>query len=142
MKKVLVKVIFQNQILNLIDLSITPNRPDCLGVRGIARDLAASGFGKLKELKEKKINQIKQTLKVKINKEKNQGCHSFGSCLITNVKNTESPRWLKDKLVSIGQKPISAIVDITNYVMFDINRPLHAYDADKIEKGLVVRNSK
>ena len=128
---------------NLIDLSITPNRPDCLGVRGIARDLAASGFGKLKKLKEKKIkSSTKQTIKVKINKEKNQACSSFGSCLITNVKNTESPKWLKDKLASIGQKSISAIVDITNYVMIDINRPLHAYDADKIEKGIEVRNSK
>ena len=62
--------------------------------------------------------------------------------MITNVKNTESPQWLKDKLLSIGQKPISAIVDITNYVMLDFNRPLHAYDADKVEKGIVVRNSK
>ena len=128
---------------NLIDLSITPNRPDCLGIRGIARDLAASGFGILKDLKEKKIkSKTKQTLKVKIKKEKDQGCGAFGSRLITKVKNTESPKWLKDKLVSIGQKPISAIVDITNYVMFDINRPLHAYDADKIEKGIIVRNSK
>ena len=137
------KSYFSKSNSNLIDLSITPNRPDCLGVRGIARDLAASGFGKLKNLKEKKIkSNTKQTLKVKINKEKNQACSSFGSCLITNVKNTESPKWLRDKLVSIGQKPISAIVDITNYVMLDINRPLHAYDADKIEKGIVVRNSK
>ncbi len=127
---------------NLIDLSITPNRPDCLGVRGIARDLAAAGFGKLLELKEKKVrSKTKQTLKVKIYKEKKQGCNAFGSCLITNVKNTESPKWLKDKLISIGQKPISAIVDITNFVMFDLNRPLHAYDADKIEKGIIVRNS-
>ena len=137
------KSYFSKSNSNLIDLSITPNRSDCLGVRGIARDLAASGFGKLKNLKQKKIkSNTKQTLKVKINKEKNQACSSFGSCLITNVKNTESPKWLKDKLVSIGQKPISAIVDITNYVMLDINRPLHAYDADKIEKGIVVRNSK
>ena len=128
---------------NLIDLSITPNRPDCLGIRGIARDLAASGFGKLKDLKKKKIqSKIKQSLNVRINKEKDQGCSAFGSCLITNVRNTESPQWLKDKLISIGQKPISAIVDITNYVMLDINRPLHAYDADKIEKGIIVRNSK
>ena len=128
---------------NLIDLSITPNRPDCLGIRGIARDLAASGFGKLKDLKKKKIqSKIKQSLNVKINKEKEQGCSAFGSCLITNVRNTESPQWLKDKLISIGQKPISAIVDVTNYVMLDINRPLHAYDADKIEKGIIVRNSK
>ncbi len=128
---------------NLIDLSITPNRPDCLGVRGIARDLVASGFGKLKVTKVKKIkSKIEQSLNVKINKEKNQGCTSFGSCLIKNVKNTESPQWLKNKLISVGQKPISAIVDITNYVMLDINRPLHAYDADKIEKGIIVRNSK
>ena len=137
------KSYFPKSNSNIIDLSITPNRPDCLGVRGIARDLAASGFGKLKDVKEKKNKStLKQTVKVKINKEKIQGCSAFGSCLITNVKNTESPKWLKDKLISIGEKPISAIVDITNYVMFDINRPLHAYDADKIEKGIVVRNSK
>jgi len=127
---------------NLIDLSITPNRPDCLGIRGIARDLAAAGFGKLKN----KINKIKfkgkQKVRVKIKKEKNSGCTIFGSCLVTNVQNTESPKWLKDKLISIGQKPISAIVDITNYVMLDLNRPLHAYDADKIQKEIVVRNSK
>ena len=142
-KKSIGKSYFSKSNSNLIDLSITPNRPDCLGVRGIARDLAASGFGKLKNLKVKKIkSKLKQTVKVKINKEKGQGCGVFGSCLITNVKNIESPQWLKDKLVSIGQKPISAIVDITNYVMIDINRPLHAYDADKIEKGIIVRNSK
>ena len=134
---------FSKSKSNLIDLSITPNRPDCLGIRGIARDLAASGFGKLVNPKVEKFNsKTKQTLKVKINKEKVQGCHAFGSCLIKNVKNTESPQWLKDKLISVGQKPISAIVDITNYVMLDINRPLHAYDADKIEKGIIVRNSK
>ena len=137
------KSYFSKSNSNLIDLSITPNRPDCLGVKGIARDLAASGFGKLNDVKEKNIkSNIKQTLKVKIIKEKDQGCTTFGSCLIFNVKNTESPQWLKDKLVSIGQKPISAIVDVTNYVMIDINRPLHAYDADKIEKGIIVRNSK
>ena len=136
------KSYFSRSNSNLIDLSITPNRSDCLGVRGIARDLAASGFGKLKDLKEKRNkSNSKQTVKVKINKEKKQGCSVFGSCLITNVKNMESPKWLKDKLVSIGEKPISAIVDITNYVMFDMNRPLHAYDADKIEKGIIVRNS-
>jgi len=137
------KSYFSKSSSNLIDLSITPNRPDCLGVRGIARDLSAAGFGNLKPKKDKKIkSNKKQTLKVKITKEKNQGCLSFGSCLITNVKNTESPQWLKDKLISVGQKPISAIVDITNFVMIDINRPLHAYDADKIDKGIIVRNSK
>ena len=142
-KRSIGKTYFSKLKANLIDLSITPNRPDCLGIRGIARDLAASGFGKLKESKEKKIkSNLKQSLKIRIKKENGQACNAFGSCLITNVKNTESPQWLKDKLISIGQKPISAIVDITNYVMFDINRPLHAYDADKIDKGIIVRNSK
>ena len=137
------KSYFSKSNSNLIDLSITPNRPDCLGIRGIARDLASSGFGKLKNFKSIKIkSNLKQIIKVKINKEKDQACTIFGSCLITNVKNTESPQWLKNKLLSVGQKPISAIVDITNYVMLDINRPLHAYDADKINKGIIVRNSK
>ena len=67
---------------------------------------------------------------------------SLGSLLIKGIKNTESPKWLKEKILSLGQKPISAVVDVTNYVMMDLNRPLHAYDADKINKGIVVRNSK
>ncbi|MBC8303682.1 MAG: phenylalanine--tRNA ligase subunit beta, partial [Pelagibacterales bacterium] len=134
---------FKNNNSKVIDISITPNRADCLGVRGIARDLAAAGAGKLKKLKNKKIKHIgDQKIKVKITKEKNQGCLAFGSCLIKGVKNTESPKWLKNKIISLGQKPISAIVDITNYVMLDLNRPLHAYDADKIDKGITVRNSK
>ena len=114
-----------------------------MGVRGIARDLAAAGAGILINLKEKKVDQKnKQTISVKIKKKKIKDVLSFGSCLITGVKNTESPEWLKEKIISLGQKPISAIVDITNYVMFDLNRPLHAYDADKIDKGIIVRNSK
>ena len=137
------KKYFTKSKSSLIDLSITPNRPDCLGVRGIARDLATAGFGKLKNIEFGKINHKgSQKIGVKILKEKNHGCSIFGSCLITNVKNTKSPKWLIDKLISVGQKPISAIVDITNYVMIDLNRPLHAYDADKIQKGIVVRNSK
>ncbi len=137
------KKYFKNSGPKVIDLSITPNRADCLGVKGVARDLAAAGAGKLKQ---KKLYKIKfsgpQKIKVKITKEKNQGCTSFGSCLIKGIKNTESPKWLKDKILSLGQKPISAVVDITNYVMIDLNRPLHAYDADKIDKGIIVRNSK
>ena len=137
------KKYFQKKSSNLIDLSITPNRPDCLGVRGIARDLAAAGFGKFKTDRKKNI-QFKgdKKIKVRILNEKKQGCTVFGSCLIKNVKNGESPKWLKNKLIAVGQKPISAIVDITNYIMLDINRPLHAYDADKINKGIIVRNSK
>ena len=134
---------FVKNTSKVIDVSITPNRPDCLGVRGIARDLAAAGAGRLKDLKKDKIKlKNKQKISVKINKERIQGCNIFGSCLVSGVKNIESPNWLKEKIISIGQKPISAIVDITNYVMFDLNRPLHAYDADKIDKGIIVRNSK
>tara|TARA_B110000003_G_scaffold92526_1_gene94670 strand:+ start:275 stop:2683 length:2409 start_codon:yes stop_codon:yes gene_type:complete len=134
---------FSKSTLKVIDISITPNRADCLGVRGIARDLAAAGSGKLKKIKKKKlIQKIQQKIKIKIKKEKNQGCEIFGSCLIKGVKNMESPKWLKEKIISLGQKPISAIVDITNYVMVDLNRPLHAYDADKIDKSIMVRNSK
>ena len=137
------KKYFNNVKSKVIDLSITPNRADCLGVRGIARDLAAAGAGKLKKLNLKKIkSSISQKINIKITKEKKQGCLAFGSCLIKGVKNRESPNWLKDKIIALGQKPISAIVDITNYVMVDLNRPLHAYDADKIDKGIIVRNSK
>ena len=137
------KKFFQNNFEKVVDLSITPNRPDCLGVRGVARDLAAAGVGKLKNIQNKNIKKEgSQNIKVSITKDKNQGCTIFGSCLIKGVKNKESPKWLKDKIESLGQKPISAIVDITNYVMFDLNRPLHAYDADKIDKEIIVRNSK
>jgi phenylalanyl-tRNA synthetase beta chain len=137
------KSFFKSTNEKVIDLSITPNRPDCLGIRGIARDLAAAGMGKLLDLKKNKINQKKnQSIKISITKEKNQGCLAFGSCLITGIKNQESPKWLKNKINSLGLKPISAVVDITNYVMFDLNRPLHAYDADKIDKEIIVRNSK
>ena len=137
------KKYFKNNSSKVIDLSITPNRADCLGVRGVARDLAAAGAGKLKKYDQNKIKfKGTQKIKVKINKEKNQGCAAFGSCLIKGIKNTESPQWLKDKILALGQKPISAIVDITNYIMFDLNRPLHAYDADKINESIIVRNSK
>ena len=126
-----------------IDISVTPNRADCLGIRGIARDLSSAGVGKLIQIKRKKIKQnTKHKIKTSILKEKNQGCDIFGSCYIKNITNKESPVWLKNKLIALGLKPISAVVDITNYVMFDLNRPLHAYDADKINKEIIVRNAK
>ncbi len=137
------KKYFKNPAEEIIDMAITPNRPDCLGIRGIARDLAASGLGQLKKQPPIKINQkFNQPIKISISKEKNQGCGVFGSVYIKNVENKESPDWLKNKIISLGLKPISAIVDITNYIMFDLNRPLHAYDADKINKEIIVRNSK
>ena len=137
------KCYFSNKSEKSIDISITPNRADCLGIKGIARDLSSAGVGKLIQPKRKKIKQkAKHVIKTSIIKENNQGCTTFGSCYIKNITNKESPDWLKDKLIALGLKPISAIVDITNYVMFDLNRPLHAYDADKINKEITVRNSK
>ena len=134
---------FNNTGEKTIHIAITPNRPDCLGVRGLARDLASSGIGKLKNQLPIKINQnFKNPIKVSIKKENGQGCGIFGSVYIKNVQNKESPEWLKKRILSLGLKPISAIVDITNYVMYDLNRPLHAYDADKINKEIIVRNSK
>ena len=126
-----------------IDISVTPNRPDCLGVRGIARDLSSSGLGQLKKQSQIKISQkFKNPVKVSIKKERDQGCGIFGSVYIKNVQNKESPDWLKKRIISLGLKPISAIVDATNYVMYDLNWPLHAYDADKIDQEIIVRNSK
>ena len=125
----------------MIDISITPNRSDCLGVRGIARDLAACGEGSFIQQKKEKIKVTsKKNIKVEIARE--SACSQFGGCYIEGVQNKESPEWLKKHLESVGQKPISAIVDITNYVMLDINRPLHAYDADKIKEKIIVRRSK
>ncbi len=137
------KSYFKSSSQKAIDISITPNRADCLGVRGIARDLSSTGVGKLIQIKRKKIKQnIKHQIKTSISKEKNQGCDIFGSCYIKNITNKESPEWLKNKLITLGLKPISAVVDITNYVMYDLNRPLHAYDADKINKEIIVRNAR
>ena len=137
------KSYFKTKSEKAIDIAITPNRADCLGVRGIARDLSSSGIGKLIPLKKNKLKQsIKHLIKTSITKDLNQGCLTFGSCYIKNITNKESPTWLKNKLISLGLKPISAVVDITNYVMFDLNRPLHAYDADKIDKEIIIRNSK
>jgi len=137
------KSYFKTKGEKIIDISITPNRADCLGVRGIARDLASSGFGSLIKIKKISLKQnFTQPIKVSISREKNQGCLSFGSCYIKNITNKESPLWLKDKIIALGLKPISAVVDITNFVMFDLNRPLHAYNADKIDKQIIVRNSK
>ena len=132
---------FGNNSEPVIDISITPNRSDCLGVRGIARDLSTAGLGKLIDLEEVKLKtNIKNPFKVII--QSNSGCSSFAHCYIEGIKNIESPQWLKDKLISVGMNPVSTVVDITNYVMLDLNRPLHAYDADKIGRKVIVRSSK
>ena len=132
---------FKNNSEPAIDISITPNRSDCQGVRGIARDLSTAGLGKLIDLEQIKLKtNIKNPFKVIL--QSNSGCSSFAHCYIEGIKNSESPKWLKDKLIAVGMNPISAVVDITNYIMLDLNRPLHAYDADKIEKKVIVRASR
>ena len=137
------KSYFKHKTEQAIDISITPNRADCLGIRGIARDLSSTGIGKLIPLKKKKLKQsTKHVIKTSIKNDPKQGCTTFGSCYIKNINNKESPEWLKNKITALGLKPISAVVDITNFVMFDLNRPLHAYDADKIEKEIIVRDSR
>ena len=124
----------------VIEIGITPNRQDCLGVKGIARDLASAGMG---ELLERKISREKGSFKspIKIEIQDNKICSAFAGRYFRNVKNTESPEWLKNKLKSIGLRPISALVDITNFVMYDENRPLHVYDADKIDGKIIVRKA-
>ncbi len=127
----------------VIEINLTPNRSDCLSVRGIANDLAAAGVGKLKELKFKKI---KDTFKspMKWNKEfkDNKLCPGVAGRYFKNVKNIESPKWLQKRLIAIGLRPISALVDITNYITFDLGRPLHVYDADKVSGNLTMRLAK
>ena len=137
------KSYFKNKLEKSIEVSVTPNRADCLGVRGIARDLSSTGIGRLIPLKSKKFSKsAKHSIKTSIKKDPKQGCLAFGSCYIENITNKESPDWLKNKLTALGLKPISAVVDITNYVMFDLNRPLHAYDANKIDKEIIIRDAK
>ena len=128
----------------MIEINLTPNRSDCLSVRGIARDLAAAGLGTLKELK---INKVKgdyvSDLKWirKFEKEDDYLCPGVSGRFFKNVKNIESPDWLKRRLTLIGLRPISALVDITNYITFDLGRPLHVYDADKLNGNLVMRKA-
>lgn len=122
----------------VIEIKITPNRPDALGVRGVARDLAARGLGKLKPLAVPAIKAgFTSDVKVAIDSAlKDKGCPLFAGRLIRGVKNGPSPVWLQDRLKAIGLRPISTLVDITNYFTFDLNRPLHVFDADKV-KGVV-----
>lgn len=125
----------------VIEIAITPNRGDCLGVYGIARDLAAAGLGTLKPYKIPTITH-KGTSATTITIDDEQSCPFFIGCTITDVKNTASPDWLQQRLTAIGLNPISALVDITNYITHAFGRPLHVYDADKLTGNLVVRPAK
>ena len=128
----------------LISIDVTPNRSDCLSVRGIARDLAAAGLGKLKPLVGKKVNgHFKSSINIILDfpKTKSSLCPVFAGRYIRNIKNADSPRWLSERLYSVGLKPVSALVDITNYFTLNLGRPLHVFDAKKINGDLRVNLS-
>ncbi|WP_412509208.1 phenylalanine--tRNA ligase subunit beta [Roseovarius sp. SYSU LYC5161] len=128
----------------VIEIAITPNRPDALGVRGIARDLAARGLGTMKPAPEAQIDaRVPCPVNVTIDADtRAQGCEVFAGRLIRGVTNGPSPQWLQDRLRAIGLRPISALVDITNFFTFDRNRPLHVFDADKVQGDLRVHRTK
>ncbi|TWI80709.1 phenylalanyl-tRNA synthetase beta subunit [Roseibium hamelinense] len=125
----------------IIEIGLTPNRPDCTGVYGIARDLAAAGIGKLKE---RSHTQIKGSFPCPTEVSLEFGatqplCKAFGLRMVRGVKNGPSPKWMQDRLRAIGLRPINTLVDITNYMTFDQGRPLHVFDAAKVKGDLVVR---
>jgi phenylalanyl-tRNA synthetase beta chain len=129
----------------VIDVAITPNRPDALGVYGIARDLAAKGLGKLKPLD---VPQIKGSyaspidVELKFDDAHKDACSMFVGRHVKGVKNGPSPEWLQRRLIAIGLRPISALVDITNYITFGYGRPLHVFDANKVKGTVHARMAK
>lgn len=130
------------EVLNIdpvFDISITPNRAECLGVRGVARDLAAAGLGRLKPLNIRKTEgKFKSPVSVEI-KDKD-ACPVYVGRFIRNVNNkAETPKWMKDRLTAIGLRSISPLVDVTNYINYDMARPLHVFDADKLCGNITVR---
>lgn len=133
------------EILNIdpvIEVSITPNRAECLGVRGIARDLVAAGLGELKPLNISKV-EAKFTNPIKVRVECPTECPTYTARYIRNVNNNaDTPKWMKDRLNAIGIHSISPLVDITNYINYDLARPLHVFDADKLVGNIVVRMAK
>jgi phenylalanyl-tRNA synthetase beta chain len=129
----------------VFDIAITPNRPDCLGVRGVARDLAAAGLGKLKKETVKPVKgrfENPVPIKLEFPKDAKNACPVFAGRLVRGVKNGPSPEWLQRRLRAIGLRPINALVDITNYISYDRARPLHVYDADKLSGAIRARLGK
>ncbi|MDA0720730.1 MAG: phenylalanine--tRNA ligase subunit beta [Proteobacteria bacterium] len=127
----------------VIEIAITPNRPDALGVYGIARDLAARGLGTLKPLTVDPVPaSFTADLSVSIDDDTRDGCPVFCGRLIRGVKNGPSPAWLQTQLRAIGLRPISFLVDVTNWFTYDLNRPLHVFDADKVQGNLRVHRAK
>ena len=125
----------------VFDVAITPNRPDCMGVYGIARDLAAAGLGTLKPIAAQAVPGS-FPCPLAIRTDDPDGCPAFFGRTIRGVKNGASPQWLQDRLLSAGQRPISALVDITNYVMLAYGRPAHAYDLAKLSGAIFARRAK
>ena len=128
----------------VIDVNVTPNRPDALGVNGIARDLSAAGIGRLIE---QPVAPVKGDGPCPVTLRLDFGdtpslCLAFGLRLVRGVKNGPSPAWLQKRLVAIGLRPINALVDITNFLTYDRNRPLHVFDAAKVKGDLVVRRAR
>jgi phenylalanyl-tRNA synthetase beta chain len=125
----------------IIEIAITPNRADCLGVRGVARDLAAAGYGHLKPIDTSPLEgSFDSPISWDLNLAPDEAhlCPLVSGRAFTGLKNGSSPAWMANRLTAIGQRPISALVDITNYVMVDLGRPLHAYDIDKIDGGKLI----
>ncbi|MBV7265770.1 phenylalanine--tRNA ligase subunit beta [Erythrobacter ani] len=125
----------------IIDVAITPNRPDCMGVYGIARDLAAAGLGALKPIAFPEFT-AEGACPVQIRTDDPEGCPAFYGRVIRGVKNGPSPDWLQQRLKSAGQRPISLLVDLTNYLMLAFGRPAHAYDLAKLTGAVVARRAK
>ena len=124
----------------VFDVAITPNRQDCMGVRGIARDLAAAGLGTLKSLDVPAIDgNFDNPIDIRI--EDPEGCPAFYGRMVRGVTNGASPDWMQQRLKAAGQRPISALVDITNYVMLDHGRPSHAYDVKTLSGAVVARRA-
>ncbi|TYO85429.1 phenylalanine--tRNA ligase subunit beta [Oceanicella actignis] len=123
----------------VIEIAVTPNRPDALGVRGIARDLAARGLGRLRPAPTQPVpGAFPSPIGVSIDPEAREGCPHFVGRVIRGVRNGPSPQWLQRRLRAIGLRPISALVDVTNYLTFDRARPLHVFDAAKVRGDLRV----
>lgn len=128
----------------IFELEITPNRPDCLSYIGIAREIAAYYGRKIKcpEFESKKIIESINTGHIDVRIEDKERCKRFSGKVIKNIKVQESPEWLKNRLISMGLKPINNVVDATNYILFECNQPLHAYDLTKInDRKIIVRKS-
>jgi phenylalanyl-tRNA synthetase beta chain len=126
----------------VLTLKLTPDRADCYGVAGIARDLAAAGLGRLRSRDFRPVPSVGPpgpAIRLDFPDGEEKACPLFVGRIVRGVRNGPSPAWLRHRLEAIGVRPISALVDITNYVTFDLGRPLHVFDADKLRGDLVVR---